>query len=223
MASGKTNWFAIWVSVAVVVVLVAVGGAVWWANASADSEGTVPESSAIDPETGAIAVGEGSNELDLYFDFYCPHCQQFEQVYGETVDELVSSGDLTLNLHPVALTTLNTASGTDFSKRSANALYCVAVDEPEAALPFMQSVFAQNPTGPGLTDEQLIAAASDAGATGAADCITDRTYVRYVDSRTTEIPENPETGSAGTPTVILNGEWVELTGDPQADLVAALR
>lgn len=221
MAGRSSNRIAIWVTLAVIVVLVVVGGAVWWANAQARSTGSVPEGASIDAETGAIAVGTGSDELDVYFDFYCPHCQEFERIYGPTVDELVSAGQLTLNLHPVALTGLNTASGTDFSKRSANALYCVAVDDPEAALSFTQAIFAENPTGPGLTDEQLVAAASAAGATGAADCITGRTYARYVDSRTAGIPAGPD-GGVGTPTVVVNGEWVQLTGDPQADLVARL-
>jgi protein-disulfide isomerase len=216
------NWFAIGISIAVVVVLIGIGVAVWWGNSMANSAGEAPDSPAVNAETGAISVGEGSNQLDLYFDFYCPHCQEFEAAYGPTVEQILNDGEVTLGLHPVALTGLNAASGTDFSRRSANALYCVAVAEPEAAYPFMQDVFATNPTGPGLTDEELISLAESAGASDVSQCITDRTYDRYVAARSGDIPANPTTGSAGTPTIVLNDEWIGLTGDPEADLVARL-
>ena len=57
----KTNWFAIWVSVAVVVVLVVVGALVVWMNNSASTPDPVvtPDSAVINPDTGAIAVGDG--------------------------------------------------------------------------------------------------------------------------------------------------------------------
>lgn len=225
MAEGprKVNWFAIWVSVGVVAALVVAAIVVVNLNNQAGAPGDRPDSSGIDSETGAVVVGEGSNTLDLWFDFYCPHCQQFEAAYGETVDEMLEAGELTLNLYPVALDGLNNASGTDFSKRSANAMYCVAETTPEAAYPFMQALFATNPAGPGQTDEELIALAEEAGAGDISECVSDGTYIGFVEEQTSQLPTNPETGSAGTPTVILNGEFVTLTGDPEADLRAALQ
>lgn len=225
MAEGprKVNWFAIWVSIGVVVALVAVAIFVVTLNNQSGGGGTRPESSGIDPDTGAVVVGEGSNSLDLWFDFYCPHCQEFEDQYGETIDEMLDAGQITLNVFPVALPGLNNASGTDFSKRSANAMYCVAETTPEAAYPFMQAVFATHPSGPGLTDEELISMAQDAGAGDISSCVSDGEYISFVEEQTGKLPTNPETGSAGTPTVILNGEFVTLTGDPEADLVAPLQ
>lgn len=219
----RSNWFAIWISVGVVVVLVLVTALVIWMNSAASAPGPRPDSSGINSETGAVVVGEGSNELDVWFDFYCPHCQDFEDAYGPTIDDMLEQGDVTLNLFPVALPGLNSASGTDFSKRSANALYCVAESTPDAAYPFMQALFGTHPTGQGQTDEELIAMAADAGATDIDACVTDREYVSFVEDQTREIPADPVTGSAGTPAIVLNGEFVTLTGDPEADLVGALR
>lgn len=225
MAEGprKVNWIAIWVSVGVVAALVV--AAIVFVNLSNQpgAPDARPDSSGIDPETGAVVVGEGPDTLDLWFDFYCPHCQQFEAAYGGTVDEMLQAGELTLHLYPVALDGLNNASGTDFSKRSANAMYCVAETTPEAAYPFMQALFATNPSGPGQTDEELIALAEEAGAGDISECVADGTYIGFVEEQTSQLPTNPETGSAGTPTVILNGEFVTLTGDPDADLRAALQ
>ena len=224
MAQGarKVNWFAIWVTAGVVVALALVAVLVVTLNNAGSAPGPRPDSSGIDDETGAIVVGEGANELDIWFDFYCPHCQEFEEAYGSTVDDMLEQGDVTLNLFPVALSGLNTASGTDFSKRSANAMYCVAESTPDAAYPFMQALFATKPSGPGQTDDELIAMAEAAGAGDIELCVTDGTYISFVEEQTAELPANPETGSAGTPTIILNGEFITLTGDPQADLVDRL-
>ncbi len=96
----STNWFAIAVTAAVLVVVLIVAGVVWFANSQATSPGTLPESSAINTETGAIAVGSGEKTVDTYIDFMCPVCNQFEQAYGPTLDQLVASDEITLNIHP---------------------------------------------------------------------------------------------------------------------------
>ena len=55
-AAGKTNWFAIWVSVAVLVVLALVIGLVVWMNSSASDPGTPPSGSGVNQETGAVVT-----------------------------------------------------------------------------------------------------------------------------------------------------------------------
>lgn len=217
----RSNTFAVWVSVAVVAVLVLVGALVVWMNNSAAAPGVAPEGAGINSSTGAIVVGAGSNEVDVWFDFYCPHCQDFEELYGPTIADLVDSGDVTLNMHPVALSGLNAASGTDFSQRSANAAYCVATQDADAAYAMTQELLLQKVTGAGSTDEDLISMAAAVGVTGVDECITDRTYVDFVDAQTALIPASPS-GGQGTPTLIVNGEYISLTGDPQADIVDRL-
>ena len=217
----KNNYFAIWISVAVVAALVLIGALVVWMNNAASAPGAVPEGPGINTSTGAIVVGEGSNEVDVWFDFYCPHCQDFEDVYGPTLDELVTSGDITLNLHPVALSGLNAASGTDFSERSASALYCIATQDADAAYAFSQTLLTADVTGAGPTDQELIDLAADAGVTGIDECVADRTYVDFVATQTREIPTSPE-GGQGTPTLVINGEYIALTGDVNADIVNRL-
>ncbi|MFV0320393.1 MAG: DsbA family protein [Microbacterium sp.] len=221
-AAQRTNWFAIWVSVAVVAVLVVVGGVVIWLNNMAGGPGAAPRGATVNAETGAITIGDGADEVTSWFDFYCPHCQSFEATYGPTIEELIDDGSITLQLQPIALSSMNAASGTEFSARSASALYCVADDSPEAVFPFFKALFATNPTGPGQTDDELAAMAADAGAPGAADCIADGTYTKFALAQAAKLPPNPETGSAGTPTLLINGEYVPVTGDVAADLTSRL-
>lgn len=221
-AGKQTNWFAIWVSVAVVAVVVIAGVAVVWINNSASAPGPAPEAAIVNTDTGAISVGDGPDVVATYIDFMCPICNQFEGIYAETLNSLVADGSITLEYHPVAI--LDRASqGTEFSTRSANALYCVAVTSPVAVTPFISAMYANQPDEgtPGLTDEEIISIASGAGAGDVSSCITDRTYGGFVTEQTKTIPRDAE-GNAGTPTVTFNGERIDLTGDPQVDIINRL-
>lgn len=219
-AAARKNWFAIWISIGVVVALVAVAGLVVWMNATASGPGSTPESSSINTETGAIAVGEGEGTLDTYVDFMCPVCGQFEDAYGPSIEGLVDDGTITLNIHPISI--LDRASqGTKFSTRSASAMYCVADANPDAALPFLQAMFANQPdeNSSGLTDDQMVAIAEGVGVTDAADCITSGRYMKFVTSITPKTPVAPGSTGIGTPTIAVNGEVIANSSLPEpADL-----
>ncbi|MGU3357774.1 DsbA family protein [Microbacterium sp. M4A5_1d] len=222
-ATGKTNWFAIWVSTAVVVVVALIVALVVWMNNSATDPGTPPTGSGIEQETGAVVVGDGSQTLDTYVDFMCPICGQFETTYGPEILDLVNDGTITLKIHPISI--LDRASqGTEYSTRSANAMYCVAEADPDAAVPFMQALFEQQPAeqSTGLTDEQLLQIASDAGVTGIESCVTDRTYESYVAAKTKETPLQPGSDRVGTPTIAVNGETISNSTIPARGSFATL-
>ncbi|KAA9107821.1 DsbA family protein [Microbacterium rhizomatis] len=209
-ASGnKTNWFAIWISVAVVVVLVAVGGLVVWLNASASGPGTLPEASNVNTDTGAIAVGTGTDTMDTYIDFMCPVCNQFEKTYGSEIQSLVDAGTITLNIHPISILD-RSSQGTKFSTRAASAMYCVAVADPTHAVDFMQAMYANQPAenSSGLTNDQIVSIAEGAGVTNASDCINAETYAKYVTSMTPKTPVAPGSSGIGTPTIAINGSVI---------------
>jgi protein-disulfide isomerase len=219
----KVNWFAIWTTVITVVVIVVVAGVVVWMNSSTGAAGERPEAANINAETGAISVGDGPNTIATYIDFMCPICGDFEELYGPTIEGLVDDGSATLDIHPISI--LDRASqGTEFSTRAANAMYCVAVADAEASLPFMQTMFLNQPGegSSGLTDEQMLEIAAGVGVTGIDDCVNGERYSTYVTEITDITPVQPGAAGIGTPTVLLNDEFVQLTGDPEADLVAAL-
>lgn len=218
----KTNWFAIWVSVAVVVLLVAVVGLVVWMNNTATAPDPVntPDSAVINQETGAITVGDGAGTMDTYIDFMCPVCNQFEQAYGESIQSLVDDGTITLNIHPISI--LDRASqGTEYSTRAASAMYCVAAADGSAAVPFMQAMYANQPAegSTGLTDEQILAIAAGVGVTGIDSCVNDGTYKGYVTAMTEKTPVAPSAQGIGTPTIAINGQVIDNSSLPApADL-----
>ncbi|WP_217177643.1 thioredoxin domain-containing protein [Streptomyces sp. AC495_CC817] len=209
-AKSNTNWFAIWVSIAVVVVIVGLGGVVVFLNNQATAPGVAPKSDIINEETGAISFGDGKDEIDTYVDFMCPICGDFEDAYGEQLQSAAADGTITLKVHPISILD-RLSQGTQFSTRAANSMYCVAAEAPESALDYFNLLFQNQPeeNSSGLTNDELAALAGQAGAEKATSCITDGTYSKFVADRTKETPPNPETGQIGTPTVAINGERID--------------
>ncbi|WZH37515.1 MAG: thioredoxin domain-containing protein [Microbacterium enclense] len=227
-ARKATNWFAIGITAAAVVIVLVIGGVVWFANSQATSAGTLPESSAVNTDTGAIAVGSGPKSVDTYVDFMCPICNSFEQVYGSTLQQLADDGTITLNIHPISILD-GQSQGTMYSTRAASAAYCVAVDDPANVPAFVTALYAQQPKEQtaGLDDATLASIATTAGASDAVtSCIQDGTYTKYVTAMTRKTPLQSGASGVSTPTIVVDGtvltNQTDLTGDPQKDIVARL-
>ena len=227
-ARKTTNWFAIGVTAAPVVVVLIVGGVVWFANSQATSPGTLPETSAVNTETGAISIGSGPKTVDTYVDFMCPICNSFEQAYGPTLQQLTDDSTITLNFHPISILDRQ-SQGTQYSTRAANAAYCVAVDDVANVPAFVKALYAQQPQEgtAGLDDATLASIATTAGASDAVtSCITDGTYSKFVTAMTQKTPLQPNASGIATPTIAVDGTVLnnqqDLTGDPQKDIVARL-
>lgn len=125
-------------------------------------------------ETGGIPVGaegvageepaDGATVVDLYLDYMCPYCAQFEERNDPELAALRASGDVTVIYHPVSILD-RASSGTEYSTRAAVAASVVADEAPEQFLDFNQAMFANQPAegGEGLTDEEIAQIARDAG------------------------------------------------------------
>lgn len=230
MAQGarRVNWFAIWVTAGVVVALVLVSVLVVTLNNSAapkplPTDVVTPSASGIDAETGAIVVGDGENRLDTYIDFMCPVCNQFEQLYGPEIEALVDDGTITLGIHPISILDRQ-SQGTQFSTRAANAAYCVAEENADASLPFLQAMFENQPQEGtrGLTNAEILDIAAGVGVTGIDACVNDGAYAGYVTEMTAETPVQPGSQGIGTPTVAVNGEVISNSQLPEPGQLATL-
>ncbi|MBO9627673.1 MAG: thioredoxin domain-containing protein [Microbacterium sp.] len=210
--SSNTNWFAIWVSIAVVVVLVGLGSVVVLLNNQATSPGATPTSnSTFDAKTGAVTIGEGKDKVAIFVDFQCPVCNSFEEQFGPSLEAAAADGKITLEYHPIAILD-RYSQGTEYSSRSAGAAVCVAESNPDKYLDFAKILFKNQPeeNTPGLTTEQLAGFAKDAGADKAASCITDETYKKFGAAQASQHEIK------GTPTVEVNGTRLNL--QDQADM-----
>lgn len=230
MAQGarKVNWFAIWVTAGVVVALALVVVLVVTLNNAGTpkplpTDVVTPSASNIDAETGAILVGDGEGRLDTYIDFMCPICNDFEQLYGPEIESLVDDGIITLGIHPISILDRQ-SQGTQFSTRAANAAYCVAAEDADASLPFLQAMFANQPQegSRGLTNGEILEIAGSVGVTGIDSCVNDGTYAGYVTEMTAETPVQPGSQGIGTPTVAVNGEVISNSQLPEPGQLATL-
>lgn len=207
-AGKPTNWFAIWTSIIVAVIVIGVGAAVVVANNAANP--TYELTAEVNQETGAVTVGAGEKEVATYIDFMCPACNSFEQNYGGQLLKLASDGKMKVAYVPVnALDGLS--QGTNFSSRAGNALYCVVDANPKAVVNFIDGMFKNQPRegSTGLDDAKIVSIAKDAGA-DIADCQAAGTYTERVAQNLAGMPVDPSTGRGATPTVVVDGQYVAL-------------
>lgn len=223
---GGTNKIIVGAVVAVVAIIAVVGGVVIAAQKKQDRVGT---STAV--PAAATGMGEGfvankdvtlvagAPTLDIYEDFQCPACGQFEKVMGSTVTDLADQGKVKLVYHLKTIIDANT--GTNHSLTMGNAAMCAA--DAGTFQPFHDDVFANQPAqeGQGWTTAQTKGFAEKSGITGAAlttwqTCVDERKYAKYVES--TEDASN-KAGITGTPTVVLGGTKVDFN---QVSTAAAL-
>jgi protein-disulfide isomerase len=220
-----TNWFAIWVSTAVVVALVVIGGVVIWMNNSANSaasfNGTKPTGAHITAQ-GAIQFGKSdANVVTTYIDFLCPYCNQFEQSEGPTLHQLVDGGKIALEVLPMGyLDTRSNPAG--YSSRAASAMYSVAIHDYSHSYAFMQALYADQPAegSAGLSDQQIVDVAKQAGVNMTGELereIEAHTYQKF--AQATQLPQN----ATGTPTVLVNGKLINVTFNVQNDIVSNLK
>ncbi|WP_448070864.1 DsbA family protein [Georgenia yuyongxinii] len=186
----------------------------------------VPANSSI--EDGGISLGadlvagtanEGAPVLDVYLDFTCSYCGQFEEINGEAIDEFVTAGAATVVYHPMPW--LSEPDWTNFSARSMNAAATVADRAPAAYNDFQHALFTlfADAAGTEPTDEQIAATALGAGVPQeVVDTFTDRTFIEWGAASRAQFTND---GYRGTPTVLIDGEQFEGWTEPGA-LAAAL-
>jgi protein-disulfide isomerase len=169
--------------------------------------------------------------LQLWEDFQCPACGQFEAASGSTLQGLIADGKVRVEYRPTIfldkkLQAQNTAAGTANSSQRATLGFGCAVDAG-ASEKYHAGVFAaQSATeGDGYSNDTLISIAESSGITGDAlttftDCLTSEKYAGWVANSYDAF--NSE-GVSSTPTGYLDG--AEITGDvlfDPAKLTAAI-
>lgn len=217
----RANGFAIGITAAVVAVLIALVGVVVWLNNSATQPGDKPTSSHI-TDSGAIVFGNGkTNTITTYVDFLCPICNQFEQAEGPTIQRQIDDGRATLEVQPVAILDGRSVPA-GYSSRAASAMYSVVIHDYPHASAFMQALYAHQPEegSAGLSDAQLVEVAKAAGVDVTIDLekeITTHRYQKFVQS--VQLPE----GATGTPTLVINGDQIPLTLNPETDVLPHIK
>ncbi|MER7165518.1 thioredoxin domain-containing protein [Micromonospora sp. NPDC000207] len=202
MARERRRKRALWTSVAAVAFLV-VAGLIGWSVWSGQRAGDVTVPTGANEAGTGIVAGSGPVTVDVYEDFLCPACKQFEEVTGPTLDQLITEGTVRVVYHPVAY--LNRYSTTQYSTRSSAAAGCAA--ENGRYRQYAKKLFEAQPAegGAGLSDDQLTDLAVEAGLDrdGFAACQRDEAFKPWTERLTDEASRS---GITGTPTVLVDGE-----------------
>jgi len=168
--------------------------------------GEEPVETVIDPEAGVLAI-------QIWLDYQCPFCADFEATNSEQISTLLQQGAATVEIHPVAILD-SQSQGTQYSSRAANAAACVANYSPDSYFAFNSLLFESQPEegGTGLDDAELIALTEDAAVSSASSidsCITEGRFRPWVTDATERAVADPdllnEDGEFGTPRVFVNG------------------
>lgn len=144
-----------------------------------------------------VTVGKAGAKvnIDLYLDFRCPHCADFEKESGPTIDKLVEDGTATLTYWPLQFV------NPDSSPRLANAFAAAAANGK--ALSFADELYGD--FSKSWTSDQLVELGNQLGVGDATyqKALQDNTYAGWLDSVGKAADDR---GVTGTPTVYLNGK-----------------
>jgi protein-disulfide isomerase len=189
----------------VVVVINAAGKNSSTSNAGGNGTVTAPAGATAN---GGIVIGESSAPVtvQVYFDYMCPYCGQFEKANSSELSRLIYTGKLKLELHPLNFLD-EQSNGGRYSTRSANALATVADKVPGLVLAFNTALFTDQPKEgtKGLSDDKIADVAKNAGVPAAvADSFTAGTYEGWITQSTqTALTKD---GVSATPTIKINGK-----------------
>lgn len=227
-ATKKRNRKIVVTVLCVVVAVVLIGGGIAaWRQFQKGVEASLPPN-ATEKQDGILANPDAPDDapkLEIYFDYQCPACRNFEEQMGPTITEMIDNNEAQVTYH--TMTFLDRNLRNDASARAANAAYCA--DDAGAYNDFHLSVFKNQPQheGEGYNDEQLRdTIPQQAGITG--DKLTDfqqcydaKKYDSYVTKVDNEAGKN---GVTGTPTIRVDGADIDLKsiGTPEAFRKAVL-
>lgn len=168
-----------------------------------------PIPTVIDEESGVL-------DIQMYVDYLCPICGDFEATNADYIESLVENGAATLEVHPITILD-RYSQGQRYSSRAANAVACVADSSPNEFYAFHKLLLSEevqpeeNTTG--LSDDDFISLLGTAGVEdipAVSECINDETFKSWVKNSTARalagpIPNSDVARVTGTPTVLVNG------------------
>jgi protein-disulfide isomerase len=198
------------VAVGVIAIVVGIGIAVQTGRDETGANSAAP-GGVVDDYGIARGQADAPVTVDLYEDFQCPICKEFEAWLGDTITQDVENGSIRVVYHPMAF--LDSKSTTDYSSRALESAACVLdQDGPDVFVKYHELLFENQPAEDtaGLPDSELASLAEQAGADKAEveRCQSDDTFTGWVLAATDAASKAHVTG---TPTMRIDGDDVPIT------------
>jgi protein-disulfide isomerase len=153
-------------------------------------------------------------EIVIYIDYQCPICAIFELPNSEQLENWVSTGAATMEIHPLSFLD-GRVSPNAFSSRAANASLCVADYSPDNFFAYNTRLFQSQPAegASGPENSELIAFAQEVGVTNTEEvssCINSKMFGSFIKDATERALSEPIPGTqqsvTGTPAIFVNGQ-----------------
>ncbi|MEJ8278536.1 DsbA family protein [Pseudonocardia spirodelae] len=196
----------------VLVLALATGVYVLWENYRSETAATY----AVARDGVVVRAGDQAAPVtvDVYEDYLCPTCKQFENYYASDLTAAVNAKKAKVDYHHIViLDERSTPPG--YSTRAANAALCAA----DAGIfpEYHARLYADQPAegSAGKSVQELIALGTELKATGDfAGCVTRQANSQAIADATKAAVADPAVspgGRFGTPTVLVNGVKMDLS------------
>ncbi len=238
-SSNRTQLIIGGVAIALIAAVIVFGLILNKRETAVQGEGYGPSTKSVATvQNGVVTVSNpqpssGAVTIDMFEDPLCPACAQFEQQFGQQINQAVDDGKLIVNVHMLNFLNPQSASG-DYSTRAIAATVCVAQNsgsDPGVYLTFKEKLYEQGtqPAEGGssdLSNQQLADLATAGGASSAAaDCISSGSGVPAAATAAQASQQALSTatgGQVGTPSVLKDGAPISLPVDWLTQLVGTL-
>jgi len=179
---------------------------------------------------GVVYGKKAAATVDVYEDFGCPHCEEFEGSVAKKLDKAVQANLAQVRFHTMSI--LDGNSPNQYSTRAANAALCASDVSVDDFVAFHNLLFGKTKSGKqvqptegtaGPSDVRLIAFGKQIGMTSTqqstfGSCVTTLQHKALVEAITNNASEH---GVSGTPTVKVDGK--KLSTNDWAHLDAAIK
>ncbi|KAB1641148.1 thioredoxin domain-containing protein [Gulosibacter chungangensis] len=210
------------------IVLLVVMGPKWFGNQQVpESSGTVAITNSegqevevpIAASNDGIVVGleDAPVTVDYYFDFSCPHCQDYHEVLGGDIEQVIADGSAKVNFHMIRFVS-------EYGLVAGAATAAVVEYQPELFFTVMDGLFAipaETQATMSYGDYATQVAALGVTSQEALQAIENGDFSWWMSDRTNQARTD---GVQGTPSLFIDGEYQETlptSGDELRAVIAA--
>jgi protein-disulfide isomerase len=158
----------------------------------------------VDGSAVRLGPADAPARVDLWVDYSCPHCQEYEAANADVLNQLVARGDVSVSYHNIQFVS-------DYGTAAGSAAACVAGEDPQRWPAFNTALYANHSAATdGWSADDFRGFAAQQGVTGAAlDCIAQSRDAGWISSNTADADAQKV---KATPTLMLNGKAVTTVG-----------
>ena len=168
---------------------------------------------ATEPDAVSVGAADAPVTLDIYEDYSCPHCQEYEGATGPLLDRVAASGQVRVVYHPIRIVT-------NYGRAAGSTAACVLQHDPSAWPGVHSALFANHSAATdSWTGKDFSSWLGSQGVTDAEalTCTEKGAYAGWITANTDTAAA---AGVTGTPTLMIGGQTTTTVSGQQ--LVDAL-